>query len=343
MLLSWAALQIRLDYVLLSPGPAMNVAPMIRIAGVDPRPSGSLFLTTVYSDMDATVAKWIENQFSGRSLLVPRRDVLPANMSMQQYNKLIGDMMEESKTVSKIVALQRSGYQVDVTGEGARVQSLLPGSTVEGILKPGDVIVTAEGQRVSGATDLVNLVRRQKPGSTLSLSVTRDGETQEITAPTKESDSEPGIAAMGILVQTHNFGSKLPMQIDIDTENIGGPSAGLMFTLGIIDALDPRGITAGHSIAGTGTISLDGTVGPIGGVAQKVAGAEQEGAEYFLSPADNYDEAVKAAHRIKVVKVGTIDDAVTFLKGLQPAASATYPLGTAIPLRFPLPAVAAPR
>jgi Lon-like protease len=315
---------------------------MIRIKGVDPHPSSSLYLTTVYSDMDTTVAKWLQNQLSQEALLVPKRDVIPPSKSLQDYNKMVGDMMEESKTVAKVVALQRSGYQFDVTGQGARVQSLMPASTVEGVLKAGDVVVAAEGQQISAATDLVNLVRRQKPGSTLSLSVQRDGEAMDIEANTKESDSEPGIAVMGILIQTHMFGANLPVQVDIDTENIGGPSAGLMFALGIVDGLDPNGITFGHKIAGTGTLSLDGTVGPIGGIAQKVVGAEQQGAEYFLSPADNYAEAVRATHGMKVVRVEKIDDAITFLKGLQPAIDAPRPPAAFSHLPLPMPTAALP-
>lgn len=308
---------------------------MISIKGTDARPKSPLYLTTVYSDMDTTVAKWIQSQLTGNALVMPKREFIPPAMSMEEYAKLIAEMMEESKTVAKIVALRHAGYEVQATGEGARVQSLLPGSKAEGILQVGDVVVAAEGQKIEAATDLVNLVRRQKPGSSVSLTVERENETFEVQVGTKESDTEPGIAVIGILIKTHLFGHNLPVQIDIDSENIGGPSAGLMFTLGIIDAFEEGGLVAGHKIAGTGTISLDGSVGPVGGVAQKVIGAEQVGAEYFLAPADNFEAAKRTASRLQVIPVGNVAEALAFLRGLKPSAR-TQPLldfpRTALPL-----------
>ncbi len=311
---------------------------MISIEGADASPKGTLFLTTVYSDMDTTVAKWIQSQLSGDTLVMPKREFIPPNMSMQEYSRMVGEMMEESKTVAKIVALRQVGYDVKATGEGARVESLMPGSKAEGILEQGDVVTSAEGQTVGTATDLVNLVRRQKPGGNVSLAVKRGDSTFETQVGTKESDTEPGIAVIGVLIKTYRFGSNLPVQIDIDSENIGGPSAGLMFTLGIVDSLQKGGLAAGHKIAGTGTISLDGTVGPVGGVGQKVAGAEQAGAEYFLVPGDNYDTAKLAAHRLQVVRVNSIADAMTFLQGLKPAAD-SVPMPSVSRLS-PLPAAA---
>ena len=243
-------------------------------------------------------------------------------MSVDDYSRAVVEMMEESKTIAKIVALQRLGYDARATGEGARVEQLMPGNTVEGILRVGDIVVSADGQVVQTASDLVNTVRRHKPGELVSFTIRRGDATSEARANTKESDGEPGIAVVGVLIKTYNFGHNLPVQIQIDSENIGGSSAGLMFTLGIVDAMTPGGVTAGHKIAGTGTISLDGSGGPIGGVTQKVMGAETSGAEYFLSPAENYEAAKRAARRIQVVNVATVDDAVTFLKTLRPTTFA---------------------
>ena len=311
---------------MLTPGPAFDVGPMISVKDSRAHPPGNLFLTTVYSDMDATLSKLVQAQVSGTALVLPKKDVVPSSMSSEDYGKAVLNMMDESKTIAKIVALQKMGYDVNATGEGARVEQLMPGNTVEGVLKVGDIVVSAAGQRVQTSTDLVNLVRRQKPGDSLDLTYKRESETVDATVKTKQSDTEPGIAVVGILIKTFNFGHNLPVQIDIDSENIGGPSAGLMFTLGIVDSMTPSGITAGHKVAGTGTISLDGSVGPIGGVTQKVLGAEQSGAEYFLAPKDNYEDANRAARRIQVVQVATVDDALTFLKSLQPSPMSITPL-----------------
>lgn len=324
--LGWAAFQLQLDYVILTPGPAIAVGPMITVENPQNHPKSPLFLTTVYSDMDTTPAKLVQAEMSGNAEVLPKHDLVPSSMSDKDYNRAVLDMMEESKTVAKIVALQKLGYDVQATGEGAIVETMLPGNTVEGILKVGDTITAAQGQQVQTANDLVNLVRRQKPGSTILLTVKRGSDSFDVKVPTKESDTEPGIAVVGIMIETYNFGHNLPVQIDIDSENIGGPSAGLMFTLGIMDAMTPDGLTAGHKVAGTGTVSLDGKVGPIGGVEQKVIGAERAGAEYFLAPKDNYQAARSAARNIHVVQVDTVDDAIAFLRTLKPAASAAAPI-----------------
>ncbi len=300
---------------------------MVSIKESDAYPKSPLYLTTVYSDMDTTVGKWVQAQFGNDTLVMPKREFIPPSMSQEEYGKMVVEMMDESKTVAKIAALRFLGHEVQVTGEGARVEKLLPGTTAEGLLREGDVVTAAEGQPIHTATDLTNLVRRQHPGTVLTLTVQRVDGASETRVGTRESDTEPGIAVIGVLIRTYGFGHNLPIRIDIDSENIGGPSAGLMFTLGIVDAFQKEGLTAGHKIAGTGTISLDGTVGPVGGVAQKVIGAERAGAEYFLAPKENYDQAKRASRRLQVIQVDTLETAVNFLKTLRPPTlgSATSP------------------
>jgi PDZ domain-containing protein len=130
--------------------------------------------------------------------------------------------------------------------------------------------------------------------------------------------AQPGDSPrIGIVIQSAGFDLNLPFPVEIHSQKIvGGPSAGLMFTLTVYNLLTPEDLTGGRRIAGTGTISLDGTVGPIGGVEQKVAAAESAGAVYFLCPADNYDDAVAVARDIQVVKIETVDQALAFLQGL---------------------------
>lgn len=291
---------------------------MITVKVPGSHPKTSFYLTTVYPDMDTTVSEVLQAYVTSSGATLPKKDFIPPSMSREEYSKAVQQMMDESKTVAKIVALQRAGYDVQATGEGARVEKLMPGNTAEGILKEGDIITAADGQRVQTATDLVNLVRNRKPGTPVSLNVKREAEEFQAQLPTRESDSEPGIAVVGILIQTHNFGHNLPVDIEIDAENIGGSSAGLMFTLSIIDAIQEKGLAPGYKVAGTGTISLNGKAGPIGGVGQKVIGAEQAGMDYFLCPKENYEAAKSAAKKLQVVSVGTVDDAISFLKSLQP-------------------------
>jgi Lon-like protease len=323
LFVAWTSLQLKLDYIVLAPGPAVDVAAMIEVEGREPAPLDSLYLTTVYSDMDVNVLKLLNAQVAGDALILPKQTVLPPSMDVQEYIRLVGDMMDESKTVAKIAALQYLGHDVAAGGEGATVQQLMPGSTAEGVLRAGDVIVEVEGQAVRTATDLVNVIRRQRPGDTISLIGRRGAEEFAVGVATKESESEPGIAVIGAMVRTYMFGHNLPVHIEIDSQNIGGTSAGLMFALGIIDVMEEGSLTSGRRVAGTGTISLDGTVGPVGGVGQKVVGAERSGAEYFLVPRHNLIEAERAAQRLTVVPVDNLRDAVTYLKQLQGVAPST--------------------
>jgi PDZ domain-containing protein len=124
---------------------------------------------------------------------------------------------------------------------------------------------------------------------------------------------------VGIQIETAGFNYNPPFPISIETNKIsGGPSAGLIFTLSVYNSLISRDLTGGRRIAGTGTINLDGTVGPIGGVKQKIFSAEAVGATYFLCPADNYADAVSVAKTIQVVKVATVQQAIDFLRSLPP-------------------------
>ncbi len=143
----------------------------------------------------------------------------------------------------------------------------------------------------------------------------------DVAVPLMPAGKEGEPPRIGITIESAGFEANLPIPVKIVPQKIvGGPSAGLLFTLTVYDLLTPGDLTGGHVIAGTGAINLDGTVGPIGGVAQKVAGAEFAGAEYFLSPPDNYAEALAAAQKIHVIKVATAADAIQFLRSLPSAA-----------------------
>jgi PDZ domain-containing protein len=159
------------------------------------------------------------------------------------------------------------------------------------------------------------------------LSVQRGGQTEQITIGTLGSPTEPGRPIIGVTISTYLFDVRLPFQVDIESDNVGGPSAGFMFALGILDAVTDGDLTRGYFVVGTGTIAADGTVGPVGGAAEKAVAAEHDGATLFLVPKDNADEARRWVKTLQVVPVERIDDAVKFLCGLPPRAdTATSPI-----------------
>jgi PDZ domain-containing protein len=215
------------------------------------------------------------------------------------------------------VGLQLAGYPATISGTGVQVVSVIPESHAYGLLQPGDVITALNGQPVRTTADLISRIKNQPPGSTVDLQVEQDGSAAQLSIPLLPPSSSGGAPRLGIAIQTAGFDVQTPFPVRITPQKIvGGPSAGLMFTLTVYNALSPEDLTAGRRIAGTGTINPDGSVGPIGGVQQKVAAAEAAGATIFLSPAENYADALSAAKSIRVVKITSAQEAVDFLKRL---------------------------
>jgi len=168
------------------------------------------------------------------------------------------------------------------------------------------------------------LITTRPPGTVFRLTLQRGGKTVTVNAVTTKSTAAPYGPALGVSIQqglAQQFPSKLPIDMKINAGDIGGPSAGLMFTLGLLERLSPTDLTQGYSIAGTGTIGLDGVVGAIGGIKQKIIGAQWAHARYFFAPVDggNYADAKKVVgHDMTLVPVRTLDDALNFLKTLKP-------------------------
>jgi PDZ domain-containing protein len=210
------------------------------------------------------------------------------------------------------------------------VRELAETSKAKGLLQAGDVIVAADGEPVATSTDLIALLQSRRPGDTVRLEVRREGagegapgaqgaQTLTVDVPLGESPDEPGRARVGIVVLTHLYEYRLPREVDLKTKDVGGPSGGLMFALGVYNAVTEADITGGQKVAGTGSITPDGKVGAVGGVRYKVRAAEKAGAVLFLVPQDNLDEARQAARTIRVVPVQTFGEALAALREQPPA------------------------
>jgi PDZ domain-containing protein len=194
------------------------------------------------------------------------------------------------------------------------VAGLLPGSPAEGILRQGDVITAIDGTPVAVASDLISALGTRSPGDEVVLSVRRNETDQEfrLRLGTVEGVDQP---AIGVGITTVDLDVSLPFPVDVDQSGIGGPSAGLLIALTVYDLADPADLTAGRSVAGTGTIELDGEVGPVGGVDAKVVAARAAGASVFLVPEGELALAQSAAgDDIDVIPVGTVDDAIAALE-----------------------------
>jgi PDZ domain-containing protein len=306
-------------------------------------PRGQVFLTTVSLHRVTPIEGlygWLRRDID----VVPQDQILPPATKPSQLQQANFQAMDESKQVAAVVALRRLGYSVAEHGEGAGVQQVVPKSPADGHMKAGEVITSIDGTAVQLSDEVVTAIGRHKPGDVLRVEVDHgDGTTRRIeevrlgAAPadhsTCENTAQAGvpaaagtIACLGVRLQTKGLKFDYPFMVNVDSAGIGGPSAGLAFTLGILDALRPGELTGGHRVAVTGTMSLDGTVGPVGGVVQKTAAVRAAGIGLFLVPPDEFAMAkAHAGKKLKVVKVATLHDALTALGQLGGDLSALGP------------------
>ncbi|MEJ2554993.1 MAG: PDZ domain-containing protein [Anaerolineae bacterium] len=303
-----------------APGIAVPVEPMVEVPPQHRYPStGAFFLTTVIPQTPITAGEWVVGQLSPAVKIVPPEQIVPPGTTAQALAQQEYQMLDESETTATVEGLRLAGYDAAVEGKGARVVSILPDSPAKGVLQPGDVIISLNGQSIRTTSELTNQLMAQDAHATVTLQIERDGRKMDLAVPLMPPSKPGQPPRIGILVESAGFSVQLPFPVEIVPQKIsGGPSAGLMFTLTVYNMVTPEDLTGGRKIAGTGTISLDGTVGPIGGVQQKVAGAEIAGAEYFLSPPENYADARAVARHIQVVKVDTAEQAIQFLRSLPP-------------------------
>lgn len=312
-----AASSVRVGYYAVSPGPVGFVNDFVTTPDpVDRGSSGELLFLTVQIE-PVSALEYLRAALDGEVDLKRREQVRPQGVSSEEHHMLSLDQIDESKQTAVFVALSRLGRDVDLTGAGALVADVAPTSPAAAALVPGDIIVAVDGTAVEFAGDVIAALAGRRPGDSIVLGVDRDGQSVEATVTLGASPGEPTRAFLGVSLETVDLEVDIPDDVAIETRNVGGPSAGLMFTLGIIDALTADDLTRGHRIAGTGTIRLDGDVGPIGGVRQKVIAARDAGAGYVLVPTGNLADALDAAgDDIEVVAVDTVDDALGFLAGL---------------------------
>jgi PDZ domain-containing protein len=239
--------------------------------------------------------------------VVPERDFLAPGQTVEQETQQGLSQMDQCKIDAAIVALTKYAGYPKRHGSGALVEYVQPGTPADGKIFPGDLIVEEAGKTVRSADDVGGPIRAAGIGHPVAFTVKAGGKTRRVIV---EPAHIRGIdhPAVGIDV-VDNF----PFPLTIDSGQIGGPSAGLMWTLGLIDLLTPGDLTHGMRIAGTGTISPDGTVGPIGGIEQKVVAAERTSATVFFAPASEAPAARSVASNIAVVPVRSYADALAYL------------------------------
>ena len=308
------------DYLLL-PDEAHPVAPLVTVAKAK-RGGGTDGIHFV--DVIERKASILERLFPGLrsgSTLIPGSQVNPKGVSDAAVERVGLNQMARSQDIAAAVALQRLGYPVRVKENGALVVAVFPNLPAEGKVQVGEVIVAVDGKPVQTTTDLRNIVAPKKPGTTVMLTL-RDAQSERTQRlRTAANPNDPRESVIGVLVEPA-ANITLPFAVRIDAGNIVGPSAGLAFALDVMEKLG-RDVDHGHSVAATGELGLDGSVGPIGGIKQKTIGAREAGVDVFLVPVDNFAEAKKYAHGLRIVAVRSLDEALHVLATLPKTAPST--------------------
>lgn len=316
------------SFVIQQPGPVFNTlgsvqnsdgdeVPLISVSGAETYPTaGSLDLLTVQvvGSRERTPS-WFELAlawFDPSKAVLPLDDVFPEGQTTEQRNQESAVMMVDSQKEATAAALSELGYDVNAM---VRVYSLTEDSASQGILEPDDIIRAANGTPIS-ETDELRAIINAGDGAPVELTVERAGQTlTETVTPTSSTVDGETTWLIGITT-LHDY--DFPIDVTIQLDNVGGPSAGMMFALGIIDTLSEGELNGGENVAGTGTIDAAGTVGPIGGIRQKMYGAVDAGATWFLAPESNCDEVVgHVPSGLRVFSVGTLDDALDVLTAIR--------------------------
>jgi PDZ domain-containing protein len=309
---------VHTPYATLSPGSARATGPLVAVDGTETFPTeGEVLFLTVGVDGDVSLLEAAAGWADADVEVVPRERVFGEGVSEEENRELNAAAMVGSKETAVVVALTRLGVPLDPTGTGAVVLEVVQGSPADGQLIVTDTIVAIDGQAVELASELAPLVSARQPGDTIRLTVEdTEGQTREVELALAARDDDPDAGFLGVSTDTRDFDPGIPFTVDIDSGRVGGPSAGLAFTLAILDVLSEGDLTGGHTVAVTGTIAEDGSVGEVGGVVQKAAAAADADAELLLVPPGEYDDAVAHNHGMDVVAVATLDEALAALEAI---------------------------
>jgi Lon-like protease len=317
-----------LPYYVSKPGMAKELEPIIEVEGGYDE-EGSFMLTTVRMGR-ANIYAYIIAKLSKYQEIYALEDIRADNESDEEYNIRQLHMMDSSKTSAIEVAYNKAGIPVKYKYKGVYVLRVMEGMPAEEKLMPGDLVFEVDGNAFESSDEFIKYIGSKKPGDIVKLSYKRNGKSNQVEVPLKALEDGSNRAAVGIqLVDDKDI--DVDPDVTVQSDEIGGPSAGLMFSLEIYNQLTEEDLTKGYQIAGTGTITPDGIVGRIGGIQQKVVAADKAGAEIFFAPYEkgakdsNYEEAMIAAKDIdtnmEIVPVDTFSDAVSYLEKLKKKSS----------------------
>lgn len=321
-----------LPYYIEGPGSTENLKEFVTVNNKEDDESGGFYLTTV-GVRQARIISLVSAYFSEFEEIVSKKELMGSS-SNEEYNRMQKYYMDSSQNTAIEQALKLSDTPYEMTFKGIYVLSVDENSNFKDKISVGDTVTAIDGEALKSKEEFIQYVKSQKVGQEVTISYLQDGEKKEATEKLMKlpTDEKPGI---GIVLTDHTeINSSIP--IEIDAGAIGGPSAGLMFTLEAYELLTQKDLRKGKKIAGTGTIESDGSVGPIGGIDKKVVTANKNGAEIFFAPDNeitkeelkldpeaksNYQVAKETAEKIntemKIIPVKSVTDALDYLEKMK--------------------------
>ncbi|WP_109472208.1 PDZ domain-containing protein [Ornithinimicrobium cavernae] len=300
----------------------LNGDPIVHVEGLETyETSGSLDFLTILIDggprSEVTGWDWLLAELNPATDVYDADLIYPPDVTAQEIQEQNVELMSQSQLGAAVVALRAIGIEVP---EEVKVAQVIKDAPAADTLEVNDQIVSVDGTEITSPEDVRVRLQDYEPGEAVPFTILRDGEELELDVPTGEGDPDPldpdapPRTVIGVYLAS-DF--ELPYEVTIDAGNVGGPSAGMMFSLAIYDKITPGQLTGGLDFAGTGTISSDGTVGGIGGIRQKMHAAEDAGVDYFLAPAENCDEVSgRVPGDLDVVKIETFSQARDIVEGL---------------------------
>ncbi len=326
------ASRVNLDYYALQPGTAQSVQQFITVPADKAHPVAHPVLLTDVEIARVTALSYLYFKLQGDTSLDPV-DTITGGTPPSEFGAQGVLEMTQAEQAAEVAALRRLGYPVPARPAGAVVFATYPGTPAWGVLAVGDVITAVDGTPTTSASGLVAVLRHYHSGQRIVLSVEKGGtgSPRPVALTLRDTLVDLGFGVhhredLGVQIEDQ-VDYTLPVKVSIDVANIGGPSAGLAMTLGVIDALTGGDLTGGKTVAATGTMSADGAVGDVGGVAQKTVAVERAGATIFFVPKQEYKVALsKATKSLHVYAVTTLDQALAILAahgGSVPPASSS--------------------
>jgi PDZ domain-containing protein len=320
MVLAIVLAQVTLPYAIMTPGPIANTlgevddgTPLIAVDGAPTFPTdGELNFTTVRvrggPGNETSIAKYVEARLSSDATILPLEQVFQPGATQTEIQEENEAEMVGSQQEAAAAALRALGYAVRET---VTVAGVADESAFADLLQEGDLVTAVAGVPTDGADAIRDEVAKVAVGDEISVTVVRDATEVTLEAPTIDAGGRP---VLGIFL-SREFDSDV--DVTITAGEVGGPSAGMMFALGIYDVLTEGSLTGGQDISGTGTITADGVVGPIGGALQKVFGARDAGSDYFIAPRSNCDDLTdRVPDDIEVFAVESLDEALAVVGGI---------------------------